>query len=45
MLSNYLNMVRDQSAADRATSLENFTEFQNVHKQKAAQGQSQQASE
>ena len=45
VLSNFLNSVRESTPAERATALENFTEFQNVHKQRAAQGQSNQANE
>ena len=45
VLSNYLNSVRESTPEERATALENFTEFQNVHKLKAAQGQSDQPSE
>lgn len=39
-LANYLSTVKDQSAADRATTLEGFTEFQEAHKSFAAEGQS-----
>ena len=42
-LTTFLDQVRDQTPEQRATSLENFTEFQQVHKGFAAQGQSNQA--
>ena len=44
-LSNYLNQTKDVTPAERATILENFTDFQQVHKGYAAQGQSNQAAE
>ena len=45
VLKNFLENTRTQTPEERATSLENFTEFQQVHQGQAAQGQSNQASE
>ena len=45
VLKNFLENTRTQTPEERATSLETFTEFQQVHQGQAAQGQSNQASE
>ena len=45
VMSNFLNSVRSSSPAERATALENFAEFQAVHREKASEGQSVQAGE
>ena len=36
VLSNYLNSVRSSTPAERATALENYTEFQAVHREFSA---------
>ena len=43
VLKNYLDQNRTNTPAERATSLETFTEFQQVHASKAALGESNQA--
>ena len=42
-LASFLEQVRDKTPAERATDLEQYTDFQSVHKVSARQGQSHQA--
>ena len=45
VLTNFLKSAKDLSAADRATALENFKEFQTVHTKYANQGGSEMPSD